>query len=111
MCSSDLARIPSRQIPQHDDGELVNSVWLSPKEIVERAERDEMVLMSPTLRMVKCLAAFDTADQVIESAASNPTDHRARVHRDTGLIVMPDEPGYDDGLTDVENGWVRLRPV
>lgn len=106
-----IARIPSSQIPQHDDGELVNSVWLPPAEIIERAEREEMILMSPTLRMVKSLARFGSADQVIESVSSNPPDERARVHRDTGVIVMPGEPGYDDGLTDIENGWVRLRPV
>ncbi len=106
-----IARIPSRQIPLHDDGELVNSVWASPQEIVAKAEQEEMILMSPTLRMVKSLAQFESADQVIASVASNPIDEIAKVHRDTGIIVMPGEPGYDDGLTDVENGWVRLRPV
>jgi len=104
-----IARIPSLQIPIHDDGELVNSVWMSPREIIEKAATDEMVLMSPTLRMVKSLAEFDSADHVIESAASNPEDHRARVHKGTGIIVMPGEPGYTHALTDVESGWVRLR--
>ena len=104
-----IARIPSRQIPVHDDGELVNSVWMTPNEIIEKAAADEMVLMSPTLRMVKSLAEFDSADQVIESASSNPKDHRARVHKDSGIIVMPGEPGYTDAHTDVESGWVRLR--
>jgi 8-oxo-dGTP pyrophosphatase MutT (NUDIX family) len=106
-----IARIPSLQIPVHDDGELVNSVWMSPGEIIEKAATDEMVLMSPTLRMVKCLAEFDSADQAIESASSNPEDHRARVHKDSGIIVMPGEPGYVEALTDVESGWVRLRRV
>ncbi len=105
-----VARIPSLQIPVHDDGELVNSVWMSPAEIIERAATDEMVLMSPTLRMVKSLAAFDSADQVIAAAASNPQDHQARVHKESGIIVMPGEPGYSEALTNVESGWVRLRP-
>jgi 8-oxo-dGTP pyrophosphatase MutT (NUDIX family) len=104
-----IARIPSLQIPVHDDGELVNSVWMSPNEIIEKAATDEMVLMSPTLRMVKSLAEFDSADQAIESASSNPQDHRARVHKDSGIIVMPGEPGYAEALTNVESGWVRLR--
>ena len=105
-----ISCIPSEQIPIHDDGELVNSAWMSPHEILERAEREDMVLMSPTLRMVKNLAAFDSAEQVIESVEKDPLDEQARVHRDTGIIVMPGEIGYDDALTDVENGWVRLRP-
>ncbi len=104
-----VAQIPSHQIPIHDDGELVNSVWMSPREVLEKAATDEMVLMSPTLRMVKSLAEFDSADQVIASASSNPEDHRARVHKNTGIIVMPGEAGYNDALTDVESGWVRLR--
>ena len=101
--------IPSHQIPIHDDGELVNSVWMSPREVLEKAATDEMILMSPTLRMVKSLAEFDSADQVMASASSNPEDHRARVHKKTGIIVMPGEAGYNDALTDVESGWVRLR--
>lgn len=106
-----ISCIPSEQIPVHDDGELVNSAWMTPKEILQSFDREEMVLMSPTLRMVKNLAAFDSAEQVIESVKQNPVDEQARVHRDTGIIVMPGEPGYEDALTDVENGWVRLRPT
>lgn len=105
-----ISRIPSEQVPTHDNGELVNADWLSPKEILARAEAGEMVLMSPTLRMVKSLAAFESADQVIDCVANNPPDQQARVDRETGVIVMPGEPGYDTGKTDVENGWIRLPP-
>ncbi len=106
-----IARIPTNQTPIHDDGELVRSKWISPKEILRRAEAEEMVLMSPTLRMVKNLALFDSARQVIESAAANQIDELARVLPGTRVIVMPGEEGYDTGLTDIESGWVRLRPL
>lgn len=105
-----IARVPSNQIPQHDDSELVNSAWLTPQEILERIEREEMVLMTVTERMIRSLALFDSASQVIESAAKNQSDERARVNQKTGKIVMPGESGYDDGLTEIETGWVRLRP-
>ena len=105
-----LSRIPGEQIPVHDDGELVNSEWMAPSAILAGFEREDMVLMSPTLRMVKNLAAFDSAEQVIQSVSGNPTDQQARVHRETGVIVMPGEPGYEDALTNIESGWVRLRP-
>ena len=105
-----ISCIPSEQVPIHDNGELVNSTWMSPHEILEKFEREEMALMSPTLRMVRNLAAFDSAEQVIQAVEKNPLDEQARVHRDSGVIVMPGEPGYDDALTEVENGWVRLRP-
>ena len=105
-----VAPIPPLQTPVHDDGELVHSEWLAPSDILEREEKDEMVLMSPTLRMVRNLALFDSASQVIESAQANMPDHEARVHPESRVIVMPGEPGYEEGLTDVETGWVRLRP-
>jgi hypothetical protein len=103
--------MPSNQTPIHDDGELVHSQWLSPKEILRQAEAEKMVLMSPTLRMVKNLALFDSAEQVIESAAANQADDRVRVTRDTRILVMPGEPGYEDGLDNIETGYVRLRPL
>ena len=106
-----IARTPSNQIPQHDDSELVNSAWLTPHEILERINREEMVLMTVTERMIRSLGLFDSASQVIESAAKNLADQRARVDPQTGKITMPGEPGYNEGLTDVETGWVRLRPV
>jgi 8-oxo-dGTP pyrophosphatase MutT (NUDIX family) len=106
-----IARMPGNQTPVHDDGELVHSKWISPKEILSRADAEEMVLMSPTLRMVRNLALFDSAAQVIESAAANQVDELARVLPDTRVIVMPGEEGYETGLTDIESGWVRLRPL
>jgi len=105
-----IARIPSNQIPQHDDSELINSAWLTPREILERIEQQKMVLMTVTERMIRSLALFRSASEVIESAAQNLSDQRARVDSKTGKITMPGEPGYDDGRTDVETGWVRLRP-
>jgi 8-oxo-dGTP pyrophosphatase MutT (NUDIX family) len=106
-----IAKMPSNQTPIHDNGELVHSEWLSPNEILKQAEAGKMVLMSPTLRMIKNLALFDSAEQVIESVAANQPDELARVTPDTGIIVMPGEPGYEDGLDEVESGWVRLRPL
>ena len=106
-----IAKIPRNQNPVHDDGELINSIWLTPREIIDRASRDEMVIMSPTLRMVKNLADFNSADDAITAAAANLPDDQARVHTETGIIVMPEESGYDDALTNVESGWIRLRPL
>ncbi len=106
-----IAKIPPLQEPIHDDGELVNCDWIAPKAILEREQAGDMVLMSPTLRMIKNLAQFDSELDVIAAAAANQVDHRAKVTADTRVIVMPGEPGYEDGLGDIETGWVRLRPL
>lgn len=105
-----VARMPRRQIPEHDDNELVHSRWLSPKEIVRRVDTEQMFLMSPTLRMVKSLARFDTADDVIASASRNLDDERARVNAQRELL-LPGDPGYETADENIENGWVRLRPI
>lgn len=104
-----VARMPRRQVPIHDDAELVHSRWISPREVLRRFEEDEMDLMSPTLRMVRCLARFESADQVIEAAASNLPDERARVNEARELL-LPGDPGYETADENIENGWVRLRP-
>lgn len=104
-----VARMPQRQKGEHDDGELVHSRWLSPEKILEKEAAGEMVLMSPTLRMVKCLAAFRSADEVIEAASRNKPDHRARVNEQRE-IVLPGEVGYESADETIETGWVRLRP-
>ena len=66
--------------------------------------------MSPTLRMVKSLAQFARSDDVIESAAANLPDERARVTPDKTLL-LPGDDGYEGADQTIENGWVRLRPM
>ena len=105
-----VARMPPRQVPVHDDSELVHSRWLQPGEILRRCETEEMTLMGPTLRMVKSLARFDSAEDVIASASQNPADERARVNA-SREIVLPGDPGYDTADESIESGWIRLRPL
>ena len=105
-----ITRMPKQQIPIHDDNELVHSRWISPAEILEKVEQKQMVLMSPTLRMVRCLARFSSADEVIEAAAENQPDERARVNS-AREIVLPGDPDYDGADETIETGWVRLRPL
>ena len=105
-----VARMPPRQVPIHDDSELVHSRWLQPGEILRRCEAEEMTLMGPTLRMVKSLARFNSAEDVIASASQNLADERARVDA-SREIVLPGDPGYDTADESIENGWIRLRPL
>lgn len=105
-----ITRAPERQTPIHDERELVYSRWLPPQDILDNVESGKMVLMSPTLRMVRNLARFASSDEVIDAAAANQADERARVTPDRE-IVLPGEPGYESAAEDVESGWIRLRPL
>jgi 8-oxo-dGTP pyrophosphatase MutT (NUDIX family) len=105
---------PAGQEPTHDELETVAWRWVSPAEAIARYERKEMVMMSPTVRMLRCLNLFGSAEEIIETASANLSDERARVrHEPDGrsTIVLPGERGYEDADEEKENGWVRLRPM
>ena len=104
-----ISRMPSFQTPVHDNSELVHSAWFSPKEILEKFDQGEMVLMSPTLRMVRNLAKFTSADEAIKAAAQNMPSERARVNHKRE-IILPGDEGYEHGEENAEFGWVSLRP-
>ncbi|MCH9670796.1 MAG: hypothetical protein K0U93_05035 [Gammaproteobacteria bacterium] len=104
---------PGQEIAE-DATETVGWMWVSAHEALERYERKEMVMMTPTVRMLRCLAQFDSAADVLRAASANLSDHRARVRYEASgdyTIVLPGDEGYDAGDTTRENGWVRLRPI
>ncbi|MCB1745304.1 MAG: NUDIX domain-containing protein [Gammaproteobacteria bacterium] len=105
---------PPGQEVTHDESETVGWSWVSPREALERHARREMVMMTPTVRMLRCLDLFDSAEAVLDSARANLPDARARVVYEPGgghSIVLPGEPGYEEADEEKENGWVRLRPL
>ena len=75
---------------------------------LDKFDSGEMVLMSPTLRMIRNLANFDSADEAIHAASLNLPSERARINQNRE-ITLPGDPGYDQGEEDVEFGWVSLR--
>jgi len=105
---------PDGQDVIHDESETVGWDWVSPADALARFERDEMVMMSPTVRMLRCLTLFDSAEAVMTAASANLSDERARVRTEpdgSTTIVLPGERGYEDADTERENGWIRLRPL
>jgi len=106
-----IAQMPDKQAPIHDDKELVHSRWMSPLTILKKFDAQEMELMVPTVRMIRNLAQFGSADEVISAAEANLPYHQAKVNAETNEIVMPGEPGYDSASNDIEAGWIRLRPI
>ncbi|MCB1645252.1 MAG: NUDIX hydrolase [Pseudomonadales bacterium] len=105
-----ITRIPASQTPVHDDNELVHSEWMTPASILQQVEAGAMTMMTPTLRMIKNLAMFSSAQEAIRAAAQGLPTERARVNQ-AGVIIMPGEPDYDVADETIENGWVRFRPL
>ncbi len=105
-----VARKPSDQIASHDAGEIVNTEWVRPQEALERWAAGEMEMMSPTVRLVACLARFQSADQVMAVAKKRLEYKRVRVIDPQGAyqVVLPGEAGYEAADLEVESGWIRL---
>lgn len=105
-----LARTPDDQEPEHDSGEIVDWEWVRPADALERFRAGEMTMISPTVRMVSCLARFETADEALEAARRRLPYQRVRVIDPGGeyRVVLPGEEGYEQAELEVESGWVRL---
>jgi 8-oxo-dGTP pyrophosphatase MutT (NUDIX family) len=107
---------PPGQDVVHDQSETVGWAWMTPENALARFERDEIVMMTPTVRMLRCLAMLDSAAAVLEAASAGLPDERVRVKYEGGdrskyTIVLPGEEGYDAADEERENGWIRLRPL
>jgi 8-oxo-dGTP pyrophosphatase MutT (NUDIX family) len=105
---------PLDQEVVHDESETVGWTWLSPGDALARFERNEMVMMTPTVRMLRCLQWFDCAADVLAAGRAQLPDEVCRVRYEPNgsyTVVLPGDPGYEDGDPDRETGWVRLRPL
>ncbi len=105
-----VARAPNDQDPSHDEGEIVNWEWVRPQDALDQWAAGEMEMMSPTVRMVACLARYDSADDVLAVAKKRLPYKRVRVDDPDGdyRVILPGEPGYEHAELEIESGWVRL---
>ena len=105
-----MARTPHGQDAHFDDGEIVNLAWMEPGEAIERWRAGEMTMMSPTRRMLACLARYGTVDEVMAAARRRLPPHRVGVAEVDGesRMVLPGEAGYDRAEMETEKGWIRL---
>ena len=87
---------------------------MSPQDALARFDAGDMVMMTPTVRMLRSLALFDSADAVLHAASAGLADEQCRVRYEADgsyTVVLPGDPGYEEGDPTVETGFVRLRPV
>ncbi len=107
-----VTRPPAHQEPSHDGGELIDWEWVAPGAALARHAAGTFTMMSPTVRMLRNLAQFDSAHRVMEVAKARVPWERARVvFTDAGYdILMPGEDRYEEGTEGFERGWIRLRP-
>lgn len=101
-----LARIPQGQGGTHDGTETVDSIWLSPKEILEETRAGRFSMMFPTIMNLMKLEESATLDEAMDKASSTDivTVMPWPEERETGpVLCIPENAGYPVTEESIEN--------
>ncbi len=93
-----IAAVDASTLASHDTRETVASVWLSPREALARAARQEIVLVPPTYRTVALLALATSARHALTLSCA-PGERLEPVvrARESGFeILLPDDDEHPD---------------
>ena len=92
-----LARVPHEQVAGHDGHENVDSVWISPRQVIADAEAGTRTVIFPTLSNVVKLAQFDSVQAAFDGTRRFPVVPIKpwTEKRDDGRYVcIPTDAGY-----------------
>jgi 8-oxo-dGTP pyrophosphatase MutT (NUDIX family) len=93
------ARAPDGARATPDGGECVDARWLRPRDALAACERDQLLLVFPTIKHLEQLARFGSVADTLESASGRtvePIQPRVVVRDGVPEVLLPGEPGYDD---------------
>ncbi len=104
-----LAHAPVGQEPVHDNDEMTESVWINPREGVERHEAGTFKLMTPTIHTLRLFAVHESADALMAAMRALPDvpTMAPRIGKD-GRRIMLGEPGYEEANSPEARGeWKK----
>lgn len=93
-----LAAAPPGAQATVDGREVVEARWYEPRQALEAAQRQEIMLVFPTIKHLESLTRFRTATALIGHARGRdvrPVAPRLLGSGETARIVLPGEPGYE----------------
>jgi 8-oxo-dGTP pyrophosphatase MutT (NUDIX family) len=82
-----------------DGEECVAAVWMRPADALAAYERDELMLVFPTIKHLEQLAEMPSVAATIASARERevePVQPRIVVSDGRAEVLLPGEPGFDD---------------
>ena len=88
-----LAPAPADADPKPDGGETVDLGWFTPRGAIEAHERDEILLVFPTIKTLESLTGFGSADELLAWASDRkvePVEPRVVGDGPAAQIVLPD---------------------
>lgn len=93
-----IAHMPGGASITVDGEEIVDHRWYTPQAALDAHREDELALVFPTVKHLEQLAAFGTADELIEHAGGRevePVEPRVLIEGEIARVLLPGEPGYD----------------
>ena len=97
-----VVAMPDDQDPLHDDIETVDSTWVAPGDALTRAAAGELMMLPPTVAMLRFLHEHSNIDDVLDASRAVGTPPRILPKvlwgedRRVRALLMPGDPGYDD---------------
>ena len=95
-----LAVAPEGAEPEVDGSEIIDARWFEPALALSAAEREQIMLVFPTIKHLEQISGFASVDALVDYARHRTV--RAVQPRVVGpksgemaRIVLPGEPGYD----------------
>lgn len=93
-----IARAPADQSPLHDDGETVDSAWMTPADTLAAYAAGSLTLAPPTLRILSELARLPNATAALDHRRADrpipyqpqPFDAGGELH-----LLLPGDPDFD----------------
>jgi hypothetical protein len=73
--------------------------WIRPRVALDAGERDEMMLVFPTIKHLEQLAEHESVDDALETARARkvlPVEPKVLVDGGVAQVLLPGEPGYED---------------
>jgi 8-oxo-dGTP pyrophosphatase MutT (NUDIX family) len=93
-----VAALPAGQRTRDVGGEADATMWLTPREAIERFECGELPMLPPTISTLRELAGFGAAAEVLAAASTRdiaPVLPRVVIDGDQMELLLPHEKGYD----------------
>jgi 8-oxo-dGTP pyrophosphatase MutT (NUDIX family) len=91
-----VAALPEGQRTLHASLEADRTVWIRPAEAAARYDAGELLMMPPTIAMLRRLAAYDSAAEALAAAPScDMTPVLAQARLEDGNVVLT-WPGHDE---------------
>jgi 8-oxo-dGTP pyrophosphatase MutT (NUDIX family) len=93
-----LAPAPDGAEPEPDGHECVALDWFTPHGALEAYADDRIVLVFPTIKHLEQLAAFDTADALLDWATGREViavQPKVVLEGEVARVLLPGEPGYE----------------